>query len=484
MQVDLILSHATIIPMDPQRQILYDAAIAVQKNRIHDIGATSAIEEKYTANKTINCQQKIVLPGLIDAHGHGGHSLLKGILYERPSGWMPHITHAYHHCTTDRFWLADGQLSALERLKSGVTTGVSVMGSVPRSDTAIPGGNHAQGYTNVGVREIVCVGLANPPWPHDFSRFDGNRWVRNKVSYADALAGMEEVIRTWNHAANDRIRAYCAPFVLITSVNPSAPTTPELANIATEHDRYQWQKVREIANKYQTRIHTDAFGSMIQMCKDEPDALLGPDVHLQHCRGISFLEAQILAETKTNVSSSPGPGQAKARCPVPELLGLGVKVAISTDGTAPGVSFDMFQAARKTQLIHQFMSHDGYNLPVGKLLEMITIDAAAVVGWDDELGSLEIGKKADIIIVNNQEPHMQPPYLPVHRLILNAVSKDVETVIVDGEIVMENRQVLKINEQDVYQLAEEEAAITIEQAGLDDFLYNEALIWRNSRLVF
>jgi 5-methylthioadenosine/S-adenosylhomocysteine deaminase len=483
MEIDLLLTHGTVIPMDFDRQIIEDGSVAVNAGRILKVGKTIDLELAFHANKTINCKNHVVLPGLIDAHGHGGHSMFKALLYERPSDWMKHLTHVYHHCTTDEFWYIDGKLSALERLKAGVTTGVSVIGSVPRSDTSIPGCNHARGYAEVGTREIVCTGPANPPWPREFGRYDGENWRTIPVSFEQALEGMEGVIQSWNHGANDRIRVYAAPFVIVTSVNPSFPTPPDIAICLTDHDRMQMRRIREIAKKYSTRIHSDAFGGMIQMSYKDPYSLLGPDVHLQHCRGISFGEAQILAETGTHVSSAPGPGQAKARCPVPELLSMGVPVAISTDGTAPAAPFDLFQAARKTQLIHQFMSHDGYYLPVGKLLEMITIDAAKVIGWEDELGSLEEGKKADIITVNMQAPHLAPNFLPVHRVILEAMGSDVATVIVDGRVVMEERKITDINESDILAEAQEEAIRTIERAGLADYLNTPKTIWNSPRIV-
>jgi 5-methylthioadenosine/S-adenosylhomocysteine deaminase len=483
MEIDLLLIHGTVIPMDPDRRIIEDGAVAVNAGRILNVGKTEDFIAMFQAKKLIDCRQHAVLPGLIDAHGHGGHSLFKALLYERPSDWMKHMTYAYHHRTTDEFWYIEGKLSALERLKAGVTTGVCVIGSVPRSDTSIPGCNHARGYAEVGIREIVCTGPANPPWPHEFSRFDGENWVTRQVTFEEALEGMEGVIQTWNHGANDRIRAYATPFVIVTSVNPSFPTPPDIAIGLTAHDRLQMRRIREIARKYNTRIHSDAFGGMIQMCYKDPNALLGPDVHLQHCRGISFGEAQILAETGTHISSAPGAGQAKARCPVPELLSMGAAVAISTDGTAPAAPFDLFQAARKTQLIHQFMSHDSYYLPVGKLLEMITIDAAKVVGWDDELGSLEAGKKADIITVNLRAPHLTPTFLPIHRIILEAVGHDVDTVIVDGQVVMEDRKVLAVNENDILAEAQIEAIRTIEQANLQDYLNTPKAVWKNPRIV-
>jgi 5-methylthioadenosine/S-adenosylhomocysteine deaminase len=482
-EIDLFLKHGTVIPMDPERRIIEDGAVAVDKGHIVGVGYTSDLEVLYQGNREINCTNHVIMPGLIDAHGHAGHSLFKCLLLERPSEWMKYMTYTYHNRVTDDFWYIEGRLSALERLKSGITTGVSVLGSVPRSDTPVPGCNHARAYAEVGIREIVCPGPANPPWPHEFSRFIDGQWVTSAVPYEKALEGMEGVIQTWNHGANDRIRVYVAPFVLVTSVNPSYPTPPDLAIELTEHDRFQMRKMREIAAKYNTRIHTDAFGGMIQMCHKDEFALLGPDVHLQHCRGISFNEAVILAETGTHVSSSPGIGSIQTRCPVPELINMGVPVACATDGTSPSAPFDLFQTARKMRMVHQFWSHDGYYLPTGKLLEMITIDAAKVIGWEDSLGSLEEGKKADIITVNLHTPHSTPAYLPIHRLVHQVLGSDVDTVIVDGQIILQDRKVMTIDEEDILKEAEGEATRTLEQAGLEKFLKLPSNFWGSNRVI-
>ena len=134
-------------------------------------------------------------------------------------------------------------------------------------------------------------------------------------------------------------------------------------------------------------------------------------------------------------------------------------------------------------MVHQFLSHDGYYLPTGKLLEMITIDAAKVVGWDDELGSLEEGKKADIIMVDLRAPHTTPNYLPVHRLIHQAVGHDVDTVIIDGQLIMQNRVILTVNEDEILAEAEIEAHRTIVDAGLEEFLQLPPNFWGSPRII-
>ncbi len=480
--IDLLLTGGTVVTIDPERRILLDGAVAIDGGKIVAVGPSDELAHQYQARKTIDCKGKAVLPGLIDAHGHGGHSLIKTIGADTPTFWMRIVTPTYFHFTTPEYWYADGLVSALERLRFGVTCGVSVMGSMPRADDPRIGNNHAQAYSEVGVREVVCTGPGAPPWPHPVSYWDSGTRERRDVSFDEVLAGTEAVIETWHHGANDRIRVFVTPFTIITSLDPSNPTTADVATTLTEHDLLQSRRVREIAARWKTRIHTDAFAGMVRLAAKDEWALLGPDVHIQHLRGISLQEVEILAQTGTHATHAASSGQAGGRCPVPELMQAGVNVAITTDGTAPKVSFDLFQAMRRAQMVHQLMSRDMFLLPPGKLLEMVTIDAAKALGWDDEIGSLEVGKKADVIVVDMRQPHLTPNIMVVHRLIYEAVGQDVETVIVDGTILMENRKVLSVNESDALDLGQEETLKIIERAGLQSHLTEPG--WGKLRLEF
>ncbi|MBM7570045.1 amidohydrolase family protein [Aquibacillus albus] len=481
--IDLLLVHGVIITMDEHRRIIEDGGIAIHKGKILDVGTTQELLSNYEANDTIDCKNHCLLPGLIDTHGHGGHSMFKTVAMDYPGSWMPVMTETYKHFVTDDFWYYEGKLSALERLKSGVTTGVSVLGSTPRSDDPIFAINHAKAYSEVGVREVVCTGPCNPPWPQKFSRWKGDKRIEKEVTYQEALNGTEAVIEALHHSYEDHIRAFITPFVIVTSINPSHPTPPDQLFGLTDHDFLQAKKIREIAKKYNTRIHSDAFGGMVHLAiQDRDNALLGPDVHLQHCRGISFDEARILAETGTNVSASPSFGQIPARTPIPELIELGATVAVSTDGTAPATSFDMFQAIRKMQVINQAALRDFFTLSPGKLLEMITIDAAKCLGWDDELGSLEIGKRADVIAVDMYQPHLVPNYMYIHRLVHQAVAHDVNHVIVNGKVLMRDRSVETVDENQILEEANEEAFRTVTQAGLEKYMNTSDAMWGKARL--
>jgi 5-methylthioadenosine/S-adenosylhomocysteine deaminase len=480
--IDLLLTGGTVVTMDPERRIIEDGAVAIDGGRIVSVGPRETLAAEHQAGKTLDCTGKAIIPGLIDAHGHGGHSLIKAIGADTPSYWMRIVTPAYFHFTTPDYWYADGLVSALERLRFGVTTGVSVMGSMPRSDDPRIGNNHAQAYSEVGIREVVCVGPCAPPWPHTASWWENGAREDRTFTFDEAMDGTEAVVQTWHHGANDRIRVFVTPFTLITSLDPSNPTSADAATMLTDFDRMQARRVRQLAAKYNTRIHTDAFAGMVRLAAKDEWALLGPDVHIQHLRGISLQEVEILAQTGTHATHAASSNQASGRCPVPELMQAGVNVAITTDGTAPKVSFDLFQAVRRAQTVQQLMARDMFLLPPGKLLEMITVDAARALGWDDEIGSLEVGKKADATVVDLRQPHLTPNIMPVHRLVYEAVGNDVVTVIVDGQVLMQDRQVLSVDEAGALELGHEESQKLIDRAGLRPHLHEPG--WGKLRLEF
>ncbi len=463
---ELLLVHGTVVTVDATRRIIEDGAVAIRDDRIVDVGTSVELLPKYLGAQRVDCTGRAIIPGLVDAHGHAGHSLVKTIGADTPSLWMRVVTPMYFHYTTPEFWLADGYLSALDRLSNGVTTGVSVVGSAPRSDDPVFAINHTRGYADVGIRGIVCTGPAGLPWPHPTTRWKDGKPHRFNVSFEELLAGAEAVIETVNGNADGRIKAFITPFTIMPSIDPSNPTTPDRAVLSTANDRMQGLRIKAIAAKYGARIHSDAFAGHVRMAWQDPDsAILGPNVHLQHCIGLSLDEVDILAETGTSMTHSPG-----GRAPVIEMMQRGVNVAITTDGSAPRASFDLLQAARMAQLAHRWRAQDQYLLPPGKLFEMITIDAAKALGMESEIGSLEPGKKADVTIVNLRKPHLTPNWMVVHRLVYEAVGHDVETVVVDGKILMQDRKILTVDPDAVMAEAARESWAVIERGELHSHL--------------
>jgi cytosine/adenosine deaminase-related metal-dependent hydrolase len=291
---------------------------------------------------------------------------------------------------------------------------------------------------------------------------------RRAISFEEMIAGTEAVIETVNGSSDGRIRVFVTPFTIVPSVDPSNPSTPDKAVVLTADDRMQARRVRETARKWGLRIHSDAFAGQVRMAfQDKENGLLGPDVHLQHCIGLSHEEVDILAGTGTHMTHSPG-----GRAPILDMISKGVNVAITSDGTSPKRPFDLFQMARMAQFAQHMLHNDQYLLPPGKLLEMITVDAARALGLESEIGSLEAGKKADIAILNLRQPHLTPNWMVVHRLIHQAVGGDVDTVIVDGKVLMEDRRVLSVDMVGALDLGEREARALVKRAGLEPHMHD------------
>lgn len=462
-----IFAHATVVTMDGARRILEDGAVRVTGDRIAQVCATSEVTIA-PGDRVIDCRGRMVIPGLIDAHGHAGHCLIRSIGADTNPVWMRIVTPVYYHFTTREFWYADGLVSGLERLRAGVTTGVSIISSMPRSDDPQFAVNHARAYGEIGLREIVCVGPAGLPWPRTVTRWETGAPVRRQVSFAEMMEGTEAAIQSINGAEEGRIRVYVTPFTIVPSLDPSNMSTPDQAVSLTREDRDHARAVRDLARKYGVRLHSDAFAGHVRLAfQDRENALLGPDIHLQHCWGLTHDEIDILAETGTHVTHAP-PGRST---PVVEMMARGVNVAVTTDGTAPSRHFDLLQTARLFQAVqHVLHNHDRYYFPPGKVLEMVTIDAARALGMDHEIGSLEPGKKADIAVIDMKQPHLTPDWLPVHRLIHQAAGSDVEMVMVEGRMVMADRRPLHVDPGEALTRGNREARALVERAGLERHL--------------
>ncbi|MFD0619901.1 amidohydrolase family protein [Paenibacillus sp. GCM10027629] len=474
--IDCILLDGLVITMDKKRNVIKKGAVAIDKGKIIYVGDSEEVKVKYSAKEVIVCSNHIIMPGFIDAHGHAGHTAFRFVVKDTRY-WMPAMTHTYKHYVTDDFWYIEGRVSALERVKAGVTTGVCVMGSQPRCDDPIFAINNAKAYAEVGIRDIVCSGPSHVPWPHNFSRWSGGKRTLYSVSFEQAVSSLEKVIKTLNNTNGGKTYAYVTPFGMVTSINPSGATPKEKLTKLTEHDKLQAREMLRIAKEYNTRIHSDCFGGMLYLAMQDLDnAVLGPHVHLQHCSYLSDEEVKILADTGTHATAAPG-----SHAPIHRMLDMGVSIAATTDGPKSGAGLDMFACMRQFQQAYREIAQDSNLLPHEKMLELVTIDAAKVVGLDHMIGSLEVGKCADIITVNLMNPRLTPNFNPLHSLVMSAQGCDVDNVLVDGEFVVRDYKVLTVDERTVLTQAQKEAEETIERAKLNGFAYLHNQYWGMAR---
>jgi cytosine/adenosine deaminase-related metal-dependent hydrolase len=214
----------------------------------------------------------------------------------------------------------------------------------------------------------------------------------------------------------------------------------------------------------------------------EAFGFLGPDAFFSHSVDLTDEEIALCRETGARICHNPSANiSIQGRCPVPELLDAGVTVMLGSDGTAPDRGYDMFRHMWQCMHYHRRHFRDTGVLPPGKVLEMATIDAARALGLDGEIGSLEPGKRADLILVDLAKPHLYPQNMPVYRVMYFANGADVDTVLVNGRILMEGRRVLTVNEAEVLDLAQQETERMLDRCGLRHLTEFPPQFWSHSR---
>ncbi|MEJ7902111.1 MAG: amidohydrolase family protein [Thermomicrobiales bacterium] len=466
--LDLAIIGGTVITMDGERRVLPGGAVGVRDGAIAAVEADpAAIGE---ARETIDATGSIVLPGIVDSHGHAGHSLTRGL---DEGGWSDIVETIYFHASDIRFWEAESRLAALERLQFGVTTSVSMTGSSPRIDDARYALAASTGYRELGLRHITAAGPpGGRPWPQRYTerREDGTT-QEHAIDLDRALAVTEEAIQAFRDANGDLVRFYVGPSAICPTTDPE-----------DDFSRRQVQGVRRLVEYYNAGLHTHAYAGQIAAAYAIDPEILGPQACLAHCAGIGADEIAILARNGASASSGPlTHAFALSRFPVIEALEAGVNVVFSTDGSAPDRSFDLIDQARIGVQLQRAHFADTSLLPAGKTLGMITIDAARALNMETEIGSLEPGKRADVILIDARQAHLAPEILAPLRVIGHATGHDVTTVIVDGAVRMRDRVVPGVDRGAILDGAHDALIATWERAGFGDINAQHPDTWHGIR---
>jgi len=471
-----MIRHGILLTMDPQRRIIHDGAIVTENDLIIDVGSTEELEATYTAKRVIDASKKVIMPGLIDTHGHAGHSLVKTVAENQDEQWIPIIEKFYQEATTPNYWYIDGLLMALERLKFGTTTGVSYLGACARTDDSIYAFKHVEGVRQVGIRNFVAVGPGRPPYPNDYVKWNQDTPEAIQASFDQNLEVTEEIAKTLKARNDERINVVLSPPSITLNSLTADYTVKDLPDV-----KEKVEAMKRVMEKWELKLHTHAYSPQIKFACEELD-ILGPNVSLAHCTGLLDEEIQMLARTGTKVCHSPSARAIiSARCPVVELLNAGVTVSISTDGSAPDRTFDLFKDMRNALNVQRHYFKDESIMPPGKALEMVTIDAARTLGCESEMGSLEVGKKADIILIDMMKPHLVPIFMIPHRIVYEVSGQDVDTVIVNGQVLMEDYKVKTVNELEILEAAQEEAEIAITRGELEKYMGIPDNFWSHSK---
>ncbi|WP_299961035.1 amidohydrolase family protein [uncultured Roseobacter sp.] len=474
MNADTLILGGTVVTMDATRRVIENGAVAVKDGRIVAIDTTDRLREQVQTKQTIDCTDHVILPGLIDVHAHAGHALIKSMGMHAGDRWEDICGEVYTQASPPDFWYAEARLAALERLRFGVTTGVSLLGggdTIMRTDHPDYAAAHCQGVVEVGTRSVVAVGPTRAPHPRTYAEWRNHQRHVYPVTFEQQMDVCTQIADTWHDTHGGRINiAMLYPVLRDEHERDMAPgdyaTACTQAQIVRQHAREMGLIFTQDGHWRGSIRRADKLG------------LLGPDTLLSHCIDLHEDEITRVAETDTKIAHNPSANASiMGRCPATEMIAAGATVALGSDATAPDRSADMFRHMQQVMHYHRTHHRDARVVPIGKVLEMCTIGAAHALGLAQEIGSLDIGKRADIVTMNLRRPHLYPPNMALHRLVCFANGNDVTNVMVGGEMVLEQSSATRVDEAEILGDAAEQTALMLDRIGGADDLALPADFW-------
>ncbi len=471
---ELLIRHVTAVTVDAERRVLEDAAIAVAGGRITAIGADADLAAAHPAAEVIDGHGMAAIPGLIDCHAHAGHGLVRSLGAGDGQAWFDACAEIYARGSTPAFWRAEARLAQLERLKAGVTTCLTLLGGggdVMRTDDPAFGDAHCAVTRESGLRTILAVGPGRRPFPHRYRRFANGGSEAFDLSFARQLEVSADLARRWDDVLG--ARTGIALMLPVYHADELAGNRAEIEAMAAE--------IAALRARLGVLFTQDGHrAGSVALAREL--GLLGPFALLSHSVELTDADIAAVRETGARVVHNPSAVMSiYGRCPAPELIAEGVVVALGSDAAAPDRGYDMFRHMAQCMHYHRRHFRDPAWMPPGKVLEMATIDAARALGLEGELGSLEQGKRADIVLVDMRKPHLWPPQMPVTRLAHFANAADVDTVIVAGEVLMRARRLASMEEAAILDEAANELDLALGRTGLRHLANEPPGYWRTHR---
>ena len=421
MEEYLIIENTTAITMDETGKIRKNAHIVIKGTQIVEVTDSEDIRTKYPSAHFIDGKRKVALPGLINAHTHIAMSLQKGVTLMMDDGLYRVMWPVEKNLTSNDVYI--GALAgAAEAVKGGATTVV---------DHYFFAEDVANATTEVGVRGIVGHTIMSHQGP-----ITGEKELNEGIQFVDRWKDRHPLITPW------------------------------LAPHATDTVSKDWLiKLRDIATEKNVGLHLHVAQSLKERnyindkygmgCVEYLSEInfLGPDVIAAHCIFITESEMDLLASSKTHPVYCPMGHSLNARpAKAWKMLQKGVDVLLATDCVTSNNVMDLLGELRIAGAAQKIITEDSTAMPARKMLEMVTVDAAAAIGMSDKLGRLIPGYQADVILVDFYNLSTSPNYSYFDNIIYCCNGRDVDTVIVNGEIVVQDHQ-LKTMDEDA--LAEE-----------------------------
>jgi 5-methylthioadenosine/S-adenosylhomocysteine deaminase len=430
-EVDLVVAGGVVLTADENWNMYDPGAVAVDRGTIVGLGPREEIEKAYRGREQIDASGRLVMPGLINAHTHAPMTLFRGIADDLPlETWLyKYIWPAETKLLSPDFVRLGTQLAAAEMIRSG---------TVLFCDMYYFEDDIAEACKEAGIRVVIGEALVDFP-------------TANCKTPEDQLKYTEYLLSQWHDDS-----------LVIPSVQPHSP-------YAASSDLMQQSKA--LADQYGAPylLHVSETQSEVQESIEKYGytpvgrladlGVLGPTTVAIHGVHLTDEDIELLAQHEASVVHCPESQLklASGFTPVPKLLEAGVKVGLGTDGAASNNDLNMFGEMGTAAKVHKVMAGDPTVVDARQALSMATLGAARVLGLQDRLGSLEIGKRGDMIVLDLDVPHMVPVYNVTSHLVYAAHSSDVRTVIIDGRVVMRDREFLTLDEDEIFAGAREMA---------------------------
>ena len=430
-RVDLIITGGTVVTMDAGRHIYNNGAVAVRGDSIVATGSQNEIASGYDAARTIDAHDEIVMPGLINGHQHAAMSLFRGLADDLAlNDWLQkYIFPAEARNVTPDFVTWGTRLGVLEMLRGGTTT---------YADMYYFEDEVARATKEAGMRGVLGETIIDFPAP------DNN-------SVSQMLAYTENYIKHWQ--GDPLITPAIAPHSIYTC---STKTLQQAAALAR---KYHAPFLIHLSEAPFEGEQSRAKYGLSPTAYLENIGVLGPDITAAHCVWVDAGDIKLLASRDVGCVHNPSSNMklASGASPVVDLIAAGVPVGLGTDGAASNNDLDMFEEMDLAAKLQKFARMDPQALPAEQVVAMATINGARALHMEKQIGSLEAGKKADVILLRTDAPHATPMYNIYSQLVYALKASDVDTVIVGGKIVMEHRRMLTLDEPQILAKAREYA---------------------------
>jgi 5-methylthioadenosine/S-adenosylhomocysteine deaminase len=428
-KADILIHGCTILPMTG-KDLIEDGAISIKDGRIVHIGKRASLTS-VKAEVTIAAKGKVAMPGLVNCHTHVPMTLFRGVAEDQPlSVWLKETIWPLEAKLKPDDVYVGALLGCLEMIKSGTTC----FGDMYFHEDMV-----AKAVKESGLRAVLAEGIFGVE-----NRSEGENMLRRGVDFAKQFRGH----------ADGRIDVMLGPHAAY-SCNPEL-----LKKVSEEASRLGVSVCIHLAESRELFAKLEEKYGVGEIEFLDGLGFLTDRVVAAHCVDLFDEDMRVLGKRKVNVAYCPvanlklGLGIARVK----SLADLGVNVGFGTDGPASNNCLDMFETVKVGALIQKNAYSDPSVFSASEALKMATVNGARALHFEDSVGVLEVGKKADVILVDFRKPHLTPSHNVYANLVYSARGSDVDTVIVDGKILMENGQVKTLDEQAVMERAEKTAS--------------------------